>query len=153
MPSGIVRIRTKVGRVVYERKSSATRVMSPANAAAITAMMVETVAAGTGKAAWLGNRPGAGKTGTTQDFRDAWFVGFTSDLVCGVWIGNDKNARWRMPWVAVCPRTYSNLSCGTQNRDFPSAALLRWPMRRLPPSKAPQADALDRLLSSLFSGI
>ena len=49
-------------------------------------------ATGTGKAARLDDRPTAGKTGTTQDFHDAWFVGFTADLVCGVWIGNDNNA-------------------------------------------------------------
>ena len=54
--------------------------------------MVETVTTGTGKAARLAERPSAGKTGTTQDFHDAWFVGFTADLVCGVWIGNDNNA-------------------------------------------------------------
>ena len=58
----------------------------------MTRLMVETVTTGTGKAARLEERPTAGKTGTTQDFRDAWFVGFTADLVCGVWIGNDDNA-------------------------------------------------------------
>ena len=58
----------------------------------MTQLMVATVTTGTGKAARLDERPSAGKTGTTQDFRDAWFVGFTADLVCGVWIGNDDNA-------------------------------------------------------------
>ncbi len=66
--------------------------MSPENAAAMTGLMVETVSTGTGKAARLDERPSAGKTGTTQDFHDAWFVGFSADLVCGVWIGNDNNA-------------------------------------------------------------
>jgi penicillin-binding protein 1A len=66
--------------------------MSTANDAAMTSLMVETVTSGTGKAARLSNRPSAGKTGTTQDFRDAWFVGFSADLVCGVWIGNDDNS-------------------------------------------------------------
>jgi len=57
----------------------------------MTRLMVETVSTGTGKAARLDDRPSAGKTGTTQDFHDAWFVGFSADLVCGVWIGNDNN--------------------------------------------------------------
>jgi penicillin-binding protein 1A len=57
----------------------------------MTSLMVETVTTGTGKAARLAERPTAGKTGTTQDYHDAWFVGFTADLVCGVWIGNDDN--------------------------------------------------------------
>jgi penicillin-binding protein 1A len=58
----------------------------------MTQLMQAVTAGGTGKAARLEDRPTAGKTGTTQDFHDAWFVGFTADLVCGVWIGNDNNA-------------------------------------------------------------
>jgi penicillin-binding protein 1A len=93
LPYTIREIRTKSGRVLYTRKSSGIgRVMSPENAAEMTRLMVETVTSGTGKAARLDERPSAGKTGTTQDFRDAWFVGFTADYVCGVWIGNDNNA-------------------------------------------------------------
>ena len=50
------------------------------------------VTEGTGKSAHLGNRRSAGKTGTTDGYRDAWFVGFTTDLVVGVWVGNDDNS-------------------------------------------------------------
>jgi penicillin-binding protein 1A len=67
-------------------------VVAPENLAAMTGLMSDVVDYGTGKAARLADRPSAGKTGTTQDFRDAWFVGFTADLVCGVWIGNDDNS-------------------------------------------------------------
>ncbi len=58
---------------------------------AVTQLMVATVKTGTGRAAALDDRPVGGKTGTTQDYRDAWFVGFTADYVCGVWVGNDDN--------------------------------------------------------------
>src|SRR5580692_6956031 len=58
----------------------------------VSQLMVETVTTGTGKNARLDERPSAGKTGTTQDFHDAWFIGFTGDLVCGVWIGNDDSS-------------------------------------------------------------
>jgi len=93
IPFGIERIRTVSGKVLWQRKSSGLGpVMSPGNAASMTRLMVETVSTGTGKAARLADRPSAGKTGTTQDFHDAWFVGFSADLVCGVWIGNDNNA-------------------------------------------------------------
>jgi penicillin-binding protein 1A len=92
-PFAITRIRTRSGRVLYERRSTGLPdVISPLNAAQLTRLMVETVTTGTGRAARLADRPTAGKTGTTQDFHDAWFVGFTADLVCGVWIGNDDNA-------------------------------------------------------------
>jgi len=52
-------------------------------------MMRETLASGTARKAELPGWPAAGKTGTSQDFRDAWFVGYTSQLVTGVWFGND----------------------------------------------------------------
>ncbi len=90
IPYGIVRIRTKDGKTLWTRNASpSSRVMSEDNARAISQLMTEVVTTGTGKAARLDERPSAGKTGTTQDFHDAWFVGFTADLVCGVWIGND----------------------------------------------------------------
>ena len=57
----------------------------------MTDLMTATVDWGTGKARQAG-RPAAGKTGTSQDFRDAWFVGFTADLVAGAWLGNDDGA-------------------------------------------------------------
>ena len=57
----------------------------------MTRMMEQTIESGTGKNAKL-NRPAAGKTGTSQLLRDAWFVGFTSDLVVGVWFGNDDDS-------------------------------------------------------------
>jgi penicillin-binding protein 1A len=66
--------------------------MSANDTMQMTRLMMATTSTGTGKAGRLAARDTAGKTGTTQDFRDAWFVGFTADLVCGVWIGNDNNA-------------------------------------------------------------
>ncbi|MBL6938878.1 MAG: PBP1A family penicillin-binding protein [Alphaproteobacteria bacterium] len=89
----IVRIKTRSGKILYEHHSSGIgEVIAPEHAEQMTRLMVETVTTGTGKAARLDDRPTAGKTGTTQDFHDAWFVGFTADLVCGVWIGNDDNS-------------------------------------------------------------
>jgi penicillin-binding protein 1A len=93
VPFGIVSIRTRAGKELYRHHPPGIGlVMSPDNNAQMTRIMAQTVATGTGKAARLAERPTAGKTGTTQDYRDAWFVGFTADLVCTVWIGNDDNA-------------------------------------------------------------
>jgi penicillin-binding protein 1A len=92
-PFGVVLIKTRSGRILYEHRPPTTgAVMSANNNMQMTRLMTEVTAAGTGKAARLEDRPTAGKTGTTQDFHDAWFVGFTADLVCGVWVGNDNNA-------------------------------------------------------------
>jgi penicillin-binding protein 1A len=55
----------------------------------MNAMMQETLLTGTARKAELPGWPAAGKTGTSQDFRDAWFVGYTAHLVTGVWLGND----------------------------------------------------------------
>ncbi|MEM7547462.1 MAG: PBP1A family penicillin-binding protein [Pseudomonadota bacterium] len=68
-----------------------TRVMSASSAAKLTSMMNAVIAYGTGTRADPG-RPAAGKTGTTQGARDAWFIGFTADYVIGVWMGKDDNA-------------------------------------------------------------
>ncbi len=76
IPHVIVRIRTESGKVLYERKGSGLgRVIEPQHEADMVAMMTGTVTSGTGRAASLGARPVAGKTGTSQDYRDAWFVG------------------------------------------------------------------------------
>ena len=92
IPFAIIRVRTNNGKILYQRKPGGLgAVMSPADNIAMTRLMTETVMTGTGKSARLGERPTAGKTGTTQDFHDAWFVGFTADLVTGVWVGNDDS--------------------------------------------------------------
>ena len=58
-------------------------------------MLHETLASGTARKADLPGWPAAGKTGTSQDFRDAWFIGYTSHLVAGIWLGNDDNSPTR----------------------------------------------------------
>jgi penicillin-binding protein 1A len=92
-PHVVERIRAAHGeRTLYARpKGSAARVIDTRYVAMMNAMMRETVASGTARRADLPGWPVAGKTGTSQDFRDAWFIGFTSQLVTGVWLGNDDN--------------------------------------------------------------
>jgi len=78
--------------VLFERAGGGPgRVVARANVARMNAMLAQTVAEGTGRRARI-NRPAAGKTGTSQDNRDAWFIGYTADLVAGVWVGNDDGA-------------------------------------------------------------
>jgi len=89
-PYGIVEIRTRGGRVLYRRRGSGLgRVVAASHVAAMNDVLRAVMVWGTGKAARLPDRPAAGKTGTSQDFRDAWFIGYTPDLVAGVWVGND----------------------------------------------------------------
>jgi len=165
-PFAIISIRTKNGKSLYSRKpSDLGAVMSPENNAAMTKLMVETVTTGTGKTARLEERPTAGKTGTTQASHDAWFVGFTADLVCGVWVGNDnskpmhktktltatgggvpahifhafmEDAEQGMP---VKPLAGANLVADSGQQ--PAAPTTE---------NGKQPDAIDRILNSLFGG-
>ena len=88
-PYGVAEIRTRAGQTVYQRGGSgAGAATAPRHAWELMEMMGGVISHGTGRAAALA-RPAAGKTGTSQDHRDAWFIGFTADYVAGVWVGND----------------------------------------------------------------
>jgi len=88
---GVKRIRTPDGTLLYERSGSGMgRVVDVVHVGQMNHMLMKAIRSGTGKQAILGSRPAAGKTGTTQDFKDAWFVGYTRQLVAGVWIGTDS---------------------------------------------------------------
>ena len=71
------------------------QVIDPRNVAMMNTMMQETLLSGTARKAEIPGWTAAGKTGTSQDFRDAWFIGYTSQLVTGVWLGNDDNSPTR----------------------------------------------------------
>jgi penicillin-binding protein 1A len=86
----VQRITTTDGEVLYENTHSGyPRVISPEIVGMMNAMMKQTIDAGTGRKAAF-EWPAAGKTGTTQNSRDAWFVGYTANLTTGVWFGNDN---------------------------------------------------------------
>jgi penicillin-binding protein 1A len=90
-PYLVARITDARGQVLYQRTPSAAVPIYPAfEAAEMVQMMEGVIRAGTGRDAAFG-RPAAGKTGTSQDYRDAWFVGFTPDWLTAVWVGNDDN--------------------------------------------------------------
>jgi penicillin-binding protein 1A len=89
----ITRVRSADGKQLYVRKGSSNgRVIEPQFVAMMNSMMEETLLTGTARKAELPGWQAAGKTGTSQDFRDAWFVGYTSRLVAGVWLGNDDSS-------------------------------------------------------------
>ena len=92
-PHVIRRVRTDRGVVLHARGRSTPSIAVPTPLVGkLNSMMHTTIVSGTGRRAALPNHSAAGKTGTTQDNRDAWFVGFTGHLTAGVWIGNDDNS-------------------------------------------------------------
>ena len=88
-PIAITKIVDRTGKVLYESKVSPEQVVNPKSVYLLVDMMREVMTRGTGTGAAIG-RPAAGKTGTTSDYKDAWFVGFTPDLSTCVWIGDDN---------------------------------------------------------------
>jgi penicillin-binding protein 1A len=89
----IAKVTTASGKLLFQIKPEAQeRVVDPQYVAMMNKMMQETLLTGTARKAQLPGWEAAGKTGTSQDFRDAWFIGYTSHLVTGVWLGNDDNS-------------------------------------------------------------
>src|SRR5262249_36035562 len=91
-PHVVERIRSADGKTLYDRSQQPLgRIVDARYVGMMNTMMHETLISGTARAASLPGWQAAGKTGTSQDFRDAWFIGYTSRLIAGIWLGNDDN--------------------------------------------------------------
>ncbi|MBW1824275.1 MAG: PBP1A family penicillin-binding protein [Deltaproteobacteria bacterium] len=88
-PIFITKITDRQDNVLEENKPKLTQAISPQTAYLMTSLLKSVVEEGTGRKARALKRPCAGKTGTTNDVRDAWFIGFTPDLIAGTWVGFD----------------------------------------------------------------
>ena len=90
MPHIIKAVRDAAGKTVYDvGRTNWGRVIRPADVAAMNNMLTATIQYGTGNVGSIDPHPAAGKTGTGQNYRDAWFIGYTAYYVTGVWLGND----------------------------------------------------------------
>src|SRR5207245_9181199 len=115
-------------------------VIEPRHAAMMNTMMQETLLSGTARKAEIPGWMAAGKTGTSQDFRDAWFIGYTSNLVTGVWLGNDDNSPTKKA-------TGGGLPVEVWSR-FMKAAHQGVPVAGLPKSQAGGGGLLSNLFPS-----
>lgn len=91
-PVAIVKVVNQKGEVLEEAHPKSEQAIKKTSANELTSMLMGVIARGTGTGANIG-RPAAGKTGTTDNYQDAWFVGYVPDLVAGVWVGCDDNSR------------------------------------------------------------
>lgn len=89
-PTAIVKVVDRKGKTIYEHQPENKQVLSERTATLLTSMLQDVMTKGTGKGANI-NRPAAGKTGTTDNYQDAWFAGYTPDLATVVWMGCDDN--------------------------------------------------------------
>jgi penicillin-binding protein 1A len=149
-PYAIDRILDVNGRVLYRRQGSGRgRVVAAYHVGLMNAMLEDAIANGTGKAARL-NRPVAGKTGTSQNYRDAWFIGYSADLVAGVWMGNDDGEPMKRVTGGGLPAALW--------RDFMMDAHAGLPAKPLPgvPDRAPVVSSpspwWQKIFRDLYSG-
>jgi penicillin-binding protein 1A len=139
----ITEVITREGDLLYTRPDATPhQVIDPMILANFNVMMRETVKSGTAKKVDLPGWDAAGKTGTSQDFRDAWFIGYTGALVTGVWLGNDDNS----PTKHVAG---GSLPVEIWSR-FMKQALAKTKPVILPASELPQSDLFSVLGRALF---
>ncbi len=125
-PYVVERIEDRDGQVLYEHEAEPLEALDANTAHLVTDVLVDAVESGTGQAANLA-RPNAGKTGTTNDYHDAWFVGYTPELTTSVWVGNldnspmeDEISGGSLP-AEVWGAYMGELLDGTDAEEFPTA--------------------------------
>lgn len=144
-PHVVNRIRTPEGKILYARRADPPmKIIDPTYVGMMNSMMHETLVTGTARKADIPGWSAAGKTGTSQDFRDAWFIGYTANLVTGVWLGNDDNSPTKKA-------TGGGLPVEVWTR-FMKAAHQNVSPAPLPGSYQPQSNDAGGFLSSLFPG-
>ena len=125
-PTAIRTVEDKYGSVIYDARFPERRVAMSAGASYImTTLMEGVIQEGTGYPNAIIGRPAAGKTGTTSDFRDAWFVGFTPQLAAAAWVGNDDYSKMYESYGGNVPariwaRFMKSALSGAPALDFPS---------------------------------
>jgi len=123
-PYVVERVRIAGGKALFVRsKEEFGRIIEPRHVAMMNAMMRETLRIGTAQKAQLPGWQAAGKTGTSQDFRDAWFVGYTAQLITGVWVGNDDSSPTRKATGGGLPTEIWNRVMKVAHQGVPVAAL------------------------------
>ncbi|MBO6758051.1 MAG: penicillin-binding protein [Roseibium sp.] len=143
LPHIIRKIRTKDGKILYARKGDGPgRVVRRDLVGHMNLMMSETLLTGTGRQARLeSGRPAGGKTGTSQNFRDAWFIGYTGNLTTAVWLGNDDNSPTQKATGGTLPaqiwrQTMDTAHTGLPVADLPGVAHAPMVAAR-PPARSP----------------
>jgi penicillin-binding protein 1A len=150
---GIERIRTATGKVLFDHsvaKPARTQVIGSPAINYMNQMMRQVMISGSGAGARIGGYDMAGKTGTTSDFRDAWFVGYTGGFVASVWVGKDNNTPMKNVTGGAYPaKIWKNFMLGA----LPRLKVTSIPGVDPPPGsvRPPTSDAVDELLGASSS--
>ncbi len=142
---GIERIRSADGRVLYQHKAdNRASVIGNPPLSYMNRMLRQVVVSGTGGRARLPGYDVAGKTGTTSDYKDAWFVGYTGDFVTAVWVGKDDNTAMR--------RVTGGASPADLWHSFVANALSRVKVTAIPPGPNAPEGAYSDPINDLLNG-
>ncbi len=145
-PYAIERVESSRGTILYEAKKAKTsKVLNLNTAATMTAIMKTVITNGTGRSANIG-KPAAGKTGTTDNNKDAYFIGFTPDVVTGVWVGNDDNTQMGGVYGSTVPaKIWKDImlvaTAPYGNSDFEYPEIILNPFKASSISIIPQSEA------------
>jgi penicillin-binding protein 1A len=125
VPHVVESVRLKDDRKLLYRRvpQNLGQIVEPRYVGMMNTMMQETLLSGTARKAELAGRPAAGKTGTSQDFRDGWFVGYTPQLVAGVWLGNDDSSPTKKMTGGGLPAEIWARFMKAAHRDLPVRSL------------------------------
>ena len=147
-PHIVRRVRISSGRVLATHEPSRMQqVVAPVHVGAMNDMLNSALVAGTGRRAALPRHPAAGKTGTTQDFRDAWFVGYTAHLVGGVWVGNDNGRTMNQVKGGGLPaQIWRDVMLSAHEGRAPLALPGTAPLAAAAPEQPAGTDAVQQLL-------
>jgi len=146
-PHIIKSVRTSSGRVVYQRPPERRKVVAALqHVGALNDMLNAVLVSGTGKRAALATHPAGGKTGTTQDFRDAWFVGYTAHYIGGVWVGNDDRRPMNNVMGGGLPSKLWHAVMTVAHEGMPPTALPGTMSAPLASAGAASVDEVERLL-------
>lgn len=154
-PTAIIKIEGPRGQLIYRHTISEKRVLDKNIAAVMVDLMQGVLLRGTGVRGNI-DRPAGAKTGTTEEFKDAWFIGYVPQLVTGVWVGNDNNEPMEgVTEVAVTPRMWkaymSNVLFDEPVIDFPKPEGLVEETICLDSGKIPNKDCPgDRIVKATF---
>lgn len=147
---GILSITTDKNEPLYDRPpAEGLRVVNSRSLGHMNRIMIHGVQTGTGRRARINGHDVGGKTGTTNDYRDAWFVGYVPDLVTGVWVGNDDNSSMKRVTGGMIPAQIWQDMMGDIVQKRPQARL---PVST-PPVRANTDNALNVLLNDLETAL
>src|SRR5262249_44492875 len=146
---GIRNVRNGDQVLFARQKSQLQPASNPAARSAMHDVLASVVREGTARGARIGV-PAEGKTGTSQSYKDAWFIGFTDDIVVGIWVGNDDNTPTRGVTGAICPRASGTNSSPKAPRLGPRRFGRNRASRRSRP--LPQATSHRRRARASFAG-